>query len=193
MPMGRVGGHFLQCALQIGPQGENVTAIAHGDCQADRRLSVDAKKRLRRVCIGAPNLCDIAEAQDASVDDEIDIPNVLLGFKCSRHAKRQPFVSRMDRSSGTNDVLCLQRSDKCGAIDAKAGEFLHRKFDEYPFVLGAQNFNLGHVRDLKKPRANILDMIAKITMRETIGRETEDYSERVTEIVVKSGSHNSGR
>ena len=114
-------------------------------------------------------------------------------LKRAGYAQRQPLIAGLNDAGRPNDILGLQCGDQCGAVDAETGELLHREFDEDPFVLRAQNLDLGHVRDLKQLRANVFDMVAKFAMGETVGREAEDDPECVAEIVVEARPDDPGR
>ena len=73
--------------LDVLAQSQDVAALAHGNCQADGRLSVDAKQRLRRIGKAALYLRNVAQAQHASANSKIDVGNVFFGPKCPRDAK----------------------------------------------------------------------------------------------------------
>ena len=74
----------------------------------------------------------------------------------------------LNRAGRPHDVLRLQRGDQGGAVDAEAGELLHREFDEDPLVLRAQNFDLGYVGHVQQLRADVLDIVAQFAMREAV-------------------------
>lgn len=62
MPMGKSAVALGECLLNILAQGEDVTALAHGNGEADGWLSVNAKQRLRRVGKATPDLRNVAQA-----------------------------------------------------------------------------------------------------------------------------------
>ena len=68
------------------------------------------KQRLRRIGKAAPDLRDVAEAEHAPADGEVDVCHVLLGLKRARHPQRQRLVAGLDRAGGLDDVLRLQRA-----------------------------------------------------------------------------------
>ena len=96
MPIGRSAVISAIASLMLLAQREDVAAVAHGDGKADGRLAVDAEHRLRRIGKAAPDLGDVAEAEHAAADGEVDVRHVLLGSERARHAQRQ----RSRRRSG---------------------------------------------------------------------------------------------
>jgi hypothetical protein len=99
---------------------------------ADARLAIDAKYRLGRIGKAAANLRDVAEAQHASADSEVDGAHVLLGAEGARHPQGQRLAAGLDRAGGKHDVLRLQGIDQRGPVEAEAGEFLHGELDKDP-------------------------------------------------------------
>ena len=87
----------------------------------------------------------------------------------------------------------LDCRDQGGAIDAEPCEFLGGKLDDDLLILGAENLDLGDVRYPQEPRADFLDIIAKLAMGETIRGEAVDDPERVAELVVEAGADDAGR
>ena len=79
------------------------------------------------------------------------------------------------------------------AIDAQAGQLLRRELDEDGLVLGAEDLDLGHVGHAQQPRADVLDVVAQLAVREAIGGEAVDDAEGVAELVVEAGPDDAGR
>ena len=102
-------------------------------------------------------------------------------------------VAGLDDAGRPHDVLRLQRGDQRRAVDAEAGELLHRELDEDPLVLRAQDLDLRDVGDLQQLRADVLDIVAQLAMREAVGREAVDDAEGVAELVVEAGPDDAGR
>ena len=136
--------------------------------------------------IAAPDLRDVAEAEHASADGEVDVQHVLLGSECARHPKRERLVAGLDRAGRLDDVLRLQRGDQRRAVDAQAGELLHRELDEDLLVLRAQDLDLRDVGHVQQLRADVLDIVAKLAMGEAVGGEAVDDPEGVAELVVEA-------
>ena len=95
-------------------------------------------------------------------------------------------VAGLDRAGRLHDVLRLQRGDQRRAVDAEAGELLHRELDEDPLVLGAQDLDLRDVGHVQQLRADVLDIVAQLAMGEAVGGEAVDDPERVAELVVEA-------
>ena len=81
-------------------------------------------------------------------------PTAKLMFSTSCSDRKAPETrsasvsyAGLDGAGGLHDVLRLQRGDQRGAIDAEAGELLHRELDEDLLVLRAQDLDLGDVRE----------------------------------------------
>src|SRR5262249_17830565 len=134
--------------LDVLAQGENISAFAHGDGEADGRLAIDAEQRLRGIGIAASDLRDVAEAEHPPADDEVHAQYILLGLERTRHTQRQRLVTGLDRAGRLDDVLRLQRGDQSRAIDAQAGELLHRELDEDLLVLRPEDLDLRNVLHL---------------------------------------------
>ena len=147
---------------------------------------------MRRVGIAAPDLRDVAEAEHAPADDEVDAQHVLLGPERARDPQRQRLVAGLDRSGRLDHILCLQRAEQGRAVDAEAGELLHRELDEDLLVLGAQNFDLGDVRHLQELGTDALDVVAQLPMGEAIGGEAVDDPEGIAEVVIETRPDDTG-
>ena len=107
--------------------------------------------------------------------------------------KREPFIAGLQGAGGADHVLRPQRGDQRGAVDPETRELLGRELDEYLFVLGAEDLDLGDVGDAQQPRANILDVVAELAMREAVRGEAVDDAERIAELVVEAGPDDAGR
>ena len=95
--------------------------------------------------------------------------------------------------AGLDDVLRLQRGEQRRAIDAEAGELLHRELDEDPLVLRAEDFDLRDIGHEQQLRADVLDIVAQLAMREAVRGEAVDDAERVAEVVVEARPDDAGR
>ena len=90
--------------------------------------------------------------------------DVLLGLERAGDAQRQRLVAGLDRAGRPDDVLRLQRGDQRRAVDAEAGELLHREFDEDPLVLRAEDLDLRDIGDVQQLGADLLDIVAQLAM-----------------------------
>src|SRR5690606_17622096 len=100
--------------------------------------------------------------------------------------------TRLDDAGRLDDILGLQRSNKRRSIDAKISQFLHGYFDEYPFVLSAQDLDFRDVRHPKELRARSLDVVTQLAMRKSVRGESVDDAERVAELVVEARPGDAG-
>ena len=137
-------------SLDVVPERQDVAALAHGDGEADAVLAVDAEHRLRRIGGAARDLGDVAQADHAAVGDEVDAENVLLGPEGAGDAHQDLLVAGLHHAGRRDGVLRLQRRDQRGAVDAQAGQLLGRELDVDALVLGAQDVDLGDVRQLEQ-------------------------------------------
>ena len=133
------------------------------------------------------------EADQAAVRGDIDGQDVLLGAEGAGDPQREPLVAGLQRAGRIDRVLRPQRRDDVAAIDAQSGHLLRGELDDDGLVLGAQDFDLGHIRHTQQPRADVLDMIAQLAVREPIGGEAVDDSKGVAELVVEAGPDDAGR
>ena len=83
-------------------------------------------------------------------------------------------------------VLCLQRRAQGRTVDTQRCQLLHRELDEDLFILGAQDFDFRDVWNAQKLRAHGFDIVAKLPMREPVGREAVDSAEGIAKIVVET-------
>ena len=193
MPSGRSATALVDRVFHIAAERQNIAAVAHGDGEADGGLAVDAKHRLRRIGKGAAHFGDVAQPDQPSVREKVDVENVVFGAEGARHADRKLLVAGLQRARGADRILRLQRGDQSRPVDAESGELLRRKLDENLLVLRAEDFDLRHVRNLQQARADVLDIVAQLAMGESVGGEAVDQSVGVAEVVVEAGTDDAGR
>ena len=188
----QIAGDPVHRLLDVAAQRQDVAALAHRDAETDRRLAVHAEHRLRRVGEAAADFGDVAQADHAPVRDEVDVAEVLLGFKRAGDAQQQLLIAGLDGAGGADHVLRLQGGDQRGAVDAEAGKLLHRELDKDPLVLRAEHLDLGNVGDLQQLRPNVIDVVAQFALGEPIGGEAVDDSEGIAELVVEARTDHAG-
>ena len=193
MPSGRLATLCVDRLFHIAAKRQNVATVAHGDGEADRRLAVDAKHRLRRIGIAAPDRRNVAQPDQPSVGQEIDVEEVRFRPEGAGNTEQNLLIASFERARRTDRILRSQRRDQRRAIDAKPGQLLGRKLDIDLLVLRAEELDLRHVRNLKQTRADVLDVVAEFAVREAVGGEAVDQAERVAEVVVEAGSDHAGR
>ena len=128
-----------------------------------------------------------------AVGKEIDVEQVGLGTEGARNTQRDGLVAGLELARGTDRVLRPQRRDQRRPVDAEAGELRDRELDEDLLVLGADELDLRHVRNLQQARADVLDIIAQLAVGEAVGGEAVNQAEGVAEVVVEAGSDHAGR
>ena len=108
-------------------------------------------------------------------------------------SKRESLVSRLNGPGRNDDVLRFERGGQRGPVDAQSRKLLSRKLDEDFLILLAEELNLRYVGHLQQFRANILDVIAKLTMTEPVRGEAVDNSVGIAELIVEARADNAGR
>ena len=145
----QVGDALVDRLFHVAAERQNVAAVAHGDGEADRRLAVDAKHRLRRIGIAAPDGRDVAQPDQPAVGQEVDVEKVRFRPEGAGNAEQNLLVAGLERARGTDRVLGSQRRDQRRPIDAEARQLLGRKLDIDLLVLRAEELDLRHVRNLQ--------------------------------------------
>ncbi len=145
--------------LDVAPEGQDVAALAHGDGEPDAVPSVDAEHRLRGVCGTARDARDVAQANYPAVRDEVDRQDVLLGPERARDTDEDLLVPGLHDAGRGDGVLGLQRSDQCRAVDPEARQLLGRELHVNALVLGAEDVDLGDVRQLEELLADLVHVV----------------------------------
>ena len=154
----------------------------------DALLAVDAEHRLRRIGGAARDLGDVAQADHAAAGDEVDAENVLLGAEGAGDTHQDLLVAGLHHARRRDGVLALERGDQRGAVDAQPGELLVRELDVHALVLGAQDVDLGDVRQLEELLADVVHPVVQLALGEAVGREAVDDAVGVAELVVEVGA-----
>ena len=182
----------IACSMLLAER-QDVAAVPHRDAEPDGGLAVDAEHRLRRVGIAAADLGDVAEADRAVADHEVDVQDVELGIERARDPQREPLVAGLQDARGPHRVLRLERRDQGRIVEAERGEALGRELEEDLLVLGADDLDLRDVGHQQQARARVLDEIAQLAMGEAVGGEAVDDAEDVAELVVEAGADDAAR
>ena len=75
-----------------------------------------------------------------------------------------------------------------GAVDPQARQLLGREFNINALVLGAENVDLGNVRQLEELLADVNDVIPQLPVCESVRGEAVDDAVGVAELVVEAGA-----
>ena len=84
----------------LGLQGlaelQEVSALRHGDAEADRRLAVDSEHRIRGVFVPPRDGGDVAQPKETIVHAQVHGAQTVLGGELSADANRDLFGARLD-------------------------------------------------------------------------------------------------
>ena len=103
----QVGLQLLHGLLDVAAQREHVSAVTHGNRQAQAGLAVDAENRLRRIGGLPPHLSDVGQWDDPVAHREVDGEDVLLGHQGTADPHLDCLRAGGDDTGGDNDVLRL--------------------------------------------------------------------------------------
>ena len=186
IPTGRFAVIFCHGLLDVAAEREHVAALAHGDGEPDAVSSVDAEHRLRGVGGTAGDMRDVAEADHSSVRDEVHCRDVLLGVERARDADEDLFMSGLQDARRGDGVLGLQRGNQRGAVEPEARQLLGRELEVDALVLGADDIDLGDIRQLKQLLAHVVHVVPQLPVREPVGGEAVDDAVGIAELVVEA-------
>ena len=96
----QIGGDLVHVPLNVSAERQDVSALSHGDGEADGRLSIDPKHRLRRIDEDPPDAGNVAQSEQAAVRGDIDGQNIQFGFERAGDAKRELFITRLQDAGG---------------------------------------------------------------------------------------------
>ena len=99
----------------------------------------------------------------------------------------------IDGAAGLDGVLRLQRLYQLGNVEPHGGELLGGELQVDLLVLGADEIDLGNVRDAAQLAAQTLGMVAQLAMRKAVRGQGEDQRVGVAELVVEERALNSLR
>jgi len=190
---GQIGPDFAHRLFDIPSKCQNIAALPHRDGDANRRLAVHPKHGLRRVRISSVDLGDVAQPDQTSIRDKIHRKDVLLRLERARYPQDEPFVPGLQNPGWADDVLRRQRGGQSRPVDPETCELLHREFDEYLFVLSAEDLDLRDVGHLHQPQANVLDLVAELAVGEPVRGNAVDDPEYIAEFVVEPRTYYVGR
>ena len=122
MPSGRSAMLEIELLFHILAEHQNIAAVAHSDCQADRWLTIHPEHRLRRIGQRAVHHGDVAQANQTPVRRKIDVEEIFFGNEGTGHADRQLLVACLKRARRNYSVLRLKCSNQCGAVDPETRE-----------------------------------------------------------------------
>ncbi len=166
--VGRDVGHH---GLDVLAEREDVAGVAHRDREADGRLAVDPEHRLRRVGEAAPHGGDVAQADVAPAEHQVDRLDVALGVEGAGDAHEHALLLGVQDAGRADHVLRLQRRHDRAVVQAQAGEAFGRELDEDLLVLRAQHLDLRDVGHLQQARARAFDLVAQLAEGEAVGGE----------------------
>ena len=167
---------------------EQVGPGLHADGQPDRRLALVAEQRLRRVGVAAGDGRDVAEAEEAVVDAQVDALQACLGAELAADAQADALRPRLHDAGRRDCVLRPERRDHVLLVDAEGRELAGGKLQEDHLVLGADQLDPAGVRHGQHLGAHCLDIVAELALGQSVGGEGVDVAEDVAKAVVEGGT-----
>ncbi len=131
------------------------------------------------------DLGDVGEAEEAVVHPQVEVLEGGLGGEGAADPQRDALRARLHDPGGRDRVLGLERLDQRLEVEAVARELAGREIEVDRLGLGADQLRLADIGDLEHLRADGLDVVAQLPMRQTIRREGVDVSVDVAELVVE--------
>ena len=110
--------------------------------------------------------------------------NVLFRRHGAAHSQGYALLVGGDDAGRSDRVLRLQRSCKLRRLETVAGELGGRELDEDAFGLLADEVHLVDIGHLQQARPDILHVVAQLTMREPVRRESIDDAVCIPEFVI---------
>src|SRR4030095_9151678 len=95
-PDRQIRGDPAHRRVEVAAEGQDVATVPHGDGEPDAVLPVHAEDRLRRIGEATVDRGDVTQANHPAVDDEVDVPDVLLGVEASGDAEGELLVAGLD-------------------------------------------------------------------------------------------------
>src|SRR6185312_10731596 len=186
-PDREVGDDGAHGQLHVAPQLEHIAAAAHGDRESHGRLTVEAEQGLRRIRVGALDGGNVAQTEDPSVDDEVDVLDVLRRPERAGDLHEDLLVRRLHDTRRRHRVLLPQRVDQGLAVELQSCQLARRELDVDLLVLRAEDVDLRHILDAQQPGPHAFHVVAQLAMGETIGGERIHDAVGITELVVEGG------
>ena len=172
---------------------KDVAALGHRDGQADGRRPVVSEHRLLWVNVGAVHFGDIAQAEEPPIGTKVDRLEALFRGELPGDANGNLLSTCVDRATGLDGVLRLQRLYQARDIETHGGELLGRKLQIDLLILRADEIDLGNIGYAEQLATQALGVVAQLAMREPVGGEREDEGVGVAELIVEEGSLNALR
>ena len=186
---GQFADDLVHLLLQRLAELQQVRAGLHADGKADGRLALEPEQRLRRVDVAAADGGDVAEAEEAVVDAQVEVAQALLRRELPRHPDADAFRAGLDDAGGRDRVLGLERLHDVLLADAEGGHLARRELQEDHLVLGADQVDLADIRHRENLGPHVLDIVAQLPLRQPVRGERVDVAVHVAEVVVEDGTH----
>ncbi len=189
----QLGLHLAHLRLQLIAELQQVAAGAHGDGEADRRLTIEAEQRLWRVGIAAWMSATSDRRKKRSLTRR------LIALRLASETNWPPTRtetcsgSGLDDAGGRDGVLRLQRLDQRLEVDAEPGELAGREVEIDRLVLRADELGLADIRDVQHVAAHALHVVAQLAHREPVAGEGIDVAVDVAELIVEADALQASR
>ncbi|VVO34929.1 hypothetical protein PS689_05306 [Pseudomonas fluorescens] len=186
------GGQFLDALLQLRAERLNVSALFHGHRQTDGRLTVEAEQGRGRVGVAPLDRGQIAEAEEAVAEAQIDRQKIFLAGELAAGPDGNALRTRFHNACRRDRVLGLQALQHLTLVDPQSSQLANGKIQVDDFALRSQQFDLAQIGHAADICPYLLDVIAQLAKRQAIGREGIDAAEHITELVIERRTLNTG-
>ena len=193
IPTGRSATISAMACSTLRPSARTSPPVRMATARPMASSPVDAEHRLRWVGGAAGHARDVAQADHPAVGDEVDGQDVPLGPEVARDPDQDLLVAGLHHARGRDGVLGLQGGDQRGAVDPEPGQPLGRELDVDALVLRAEDVDLGDVRQLQQPLADLVHVVPQLLAGEAVGGEAVDDAVGVAELVVEERAEDAER
>jgi hypothetical protein len=184
------GEDLLHLVRHSLAEGEIVAALRHRDGEANRRLAIESKHRLRRIRVPFAYRGDIRETEEFAVGIKIDALQIVDRVEGTGDADRVFLESGLNDAGRRDRVLLLQTRDDVVTTDTQPGQLMSVEFEIEFLVLGSDQLRLRCILYGQYLCANSFDIVTQLAVREPFGRERVNDAKDVAKLVVEARSEN---
>ncbi len=164
---------------------DNVATLLHRDAESDHFLAVETHLGLRRILVFAFDDSKIAQPESRVIGPQLQVFEILGRRQRAAHADLQIIGGRRQHAGRLQGILRAQLVDDVLYGNPQLREFLLRKFDEYFFILDAEQIHLGNRRQGQQLLAHEIGVILDVGVVETIARDRKNRAVGFAEFIIE--------